>query len=139
MTETPAMTDWQIEERLLEIAPPPDPDAGVTADGLARYLAVRAQLGFTRNVTPFIRDDQQVSAWQICLEFAAAHLLFTLQGEVPDLADMVAQHIAQSWEDGEIGEWLHEYLAAAGVDPSEVARLDEARLALEKSAGQATP
>jgi hypothetical protein len=105
----------------------------VTAEGLAKYFAVRAQLGFTRNVTPFVRDDQLVPAWQVCLEFAAAHLLFTLQGEVPELADMAAQQIAQSWDDGEMGEWLHEYLAAAGIDSGEVARLDGARLAAENA------
>lgn len=131
MSTTETMTPEQIEARLTEIAPPPDPDAGVTAEGLARYMAVRATLGFTRNVTPFVRDDQLVPSWQICLEFAAAHLLSALQGEVPELADMLAQQVAQSWDDGGMGEWLHEYLAALGVDSGEVAALDGARLAAE--------
>ena len=139
-TEPLAMTAGQIEARLTEIAPPPD--TGVTAAGLARYLAVCAELGFTRNITPFVRDDQLVPARTVCAEFAAAHALLALAEAYPDLADETARRIRDAWEDGNcLGAYLHADLTALRADPDEVARLDGAMLAAENAerAGEPSP
>lgn len=136
-TETPAMTQEQIEARLTEIAPPPQLAGEVTAEGMARYLLVRTQLGWSRNLTPFVRDDQLVPVWQIAAQFAAAHSLMALISVHRAAADEAARQIAAAWDDGAgIGEWTWEHLSALGVDPAEVRRLDEARLAAE-DAGRA--
>ena len=50
--ETPAKRAKQIRERLNEIAPYPDDASRVTAGGLARYLAVRAQVIWRQQVAP---------------------------------------------------------------------------------------
>ena len=139
-TET---TQEQIEERLEQIAPHPE-SRTVTALGLARYLAARAQLGFTRNITPFIRDDQEVPSSLILTEFAAAHALIALAEASPEVADEAARRIADAWEDGNcLGVYLDSDLGTVDVDPGELARLDEARLALENAerevAGEPSP
>ncbi len=129
-TET---TQEQVEERLERIAPHPDSKT-VTAAGLARYLAVLAQMGFARNVTPFIRDDQEVPAGQILAEFAAAHALIALAEANPEYADETARRIIDAWEDpGCLGGYLHHDVTSFGVDPDELARLDGIRLALENA------
>lgn len=129
-TET---TQEQIEERLEQIAPHPE-SGTVTARGLARYLAARAHLGFTRNVTPFIRDDQEVPASRILAEFAAAHALIALAEVSPEVADEAARRIADAWENGNcLGAYLWSDLETVNVDPGDLARLDAARLALENA------
>lgn len=129
---TETTTDYQIEERLEQIAP--HPEENMTAASLARYLAVRAQLGFTRNVTPFIRDGQEVPASLILPWFAAAHALIALGETDPVFADEVARRITDAWQDGNcLGAYLHQDLTYLEVDPAEVSRLDAARLALEKT------
>ncbi len=137
MTET-AMTQEQVEARLMEIAPPPQLAGEVTAEGLARYLLVRTQLGWSRNLTPFTRDDQLVPVWQIAAQFAAAHALMAVASVNRAAADEAARQIAAAWDDGAgIGEWTWDHLSGLGVDPAEVRRLDEARLAAE-NAGRGT-
>ncbi len=134
-TEPTPMTREQIRARMNEIAPYPDPAAEVTAESVTRYLAVCAQTGWARNITPFIRDDQEFPAFEIAALFAAAHALTALAEADPHRAGEVAGDIADAWNDGAgIGMWLHEHLTALGVDPAEVSRLDEARLAAENSA-----
>jgi hypothetical protein len=134
-TEQPAMTAFQVEDRLEQIAPYPAWGKNVTAEGVARYLAVRAQLGFARNVTPFIRDDQEVSPMLVCACFAAAHALIALAETAPEAADEAARRIVDAWVDGNcLGAYLHDDLTTLSVDPSEVSRLDEARLAAANTA-----
>ena len=134
-TTKPPMTAFQIEERLERIAPYPEWGKNVTAEGVARFLAVRAQLGYARNVTPFIRDDQEVSSALICAQFAAAHALITLAEADPEMAAEAARRIVDTWVDGScLGGYLHDDVTALGVDPDEVSRLDEARLAAANAA-----
>lgn len=124
----------EIEARLREIAPYPAEGAEPTAENLARYLAVCAHLGWTRNITPFIRDDQEIPASLVCAQFAAARALYVLIGTGRENA--AAREIADAWDDGQmIGELLHDQLRHLGVDPEEVARLDAARLELDRDAG----
>ena len=133
-TEPTLMTASQVDERLEQIAPYPEWGTKVTAAGVARHLAVRAQLGFTRNVTPFIRDDQEVPASLICAQFTAAHVLIALSELAPEVADEAARRIVDGWVDGNcLGAYLHDDLTFLGVDPDEVARLDGARLAAAKA------
>jgi hypothetical protein len=133
MTET-TMTREQIRARQNEIAPYPDPGTEVTGESLARYLAALAQLGWSRNLTPFIRDDQEIPIQQVAANFAAAHALLALHEIDPEKAAFTAAQIADAWNDGGgIGEWLFEHLTRLGVDPREIARLDEARLVLENA------
>jgi hypothetical protein len=133
-TDSPAMTAEQIDVRLREIAPPPEWGTNVTARGVARYFAVCAMLGYARNLTPFIRPDQEISYAQTCAQFATAHTLLALTESVPGQPDSVARDITDIWCDGgALGLWLHDHLTALGVDPAEVARLDGARLALENA------
>ena len=128
------MTREQIRARMQEIAPYPEWGTEVTAQSLARHLAVCAQTGWARNITPFIRDDQEFPPQQIAANFAAAHLLIALAEVDPVRANFAAAQIADAWNDGgEIGTWLFEHLTALGVDPDEIARLDTARLAAEKA------
>ena len=132
--ETTPMTREQIHARRNEIAPYPERGTRVTGESLARYLAVLAQLGWSRNVTPFIRDDQEIPYQQVAANFAAAHALLALHEVDPEKAALTAAQIADAWNDGAgIGEWLFEHLTRLGADPREVARLDEARLALENA------
>lgn len=139
MTET-TMTQEQIRARQNEIAPYPEWGTKVTGESLARYLAVLAQLGWSRNVTPFIRDDQEIPPQQVAANFAAAHALLALHEADPEKAALTAAQIADAWNDGGgIGEWLYEHLTRLGVDPDEVARLDEARLALQNARREAAP
>ena len=130
---TTEMTVAQIRKRLDEIAPYPEWGTKVTAGGMVRYLAVCAQLGFARNVTPFIRDDQEIPPALIAAQFAAAHAMLALEKADPKAASEAARQIAEAWNDGgEIGAWLYEHLAALGIDADEIGRLDTARLALDK-------
>jgi hypothetical protein len=126
------MTAGQAEERLREIAPPPGQGTEVTARDLARYLAVRAQLGFTRNVTPFIREGQEVPAALVLAQFAAACALLVLGQADDEAAGVAARQITGAWADGNtLGACLHDYVTGLGIDVAELGRLDEARLGLE--------
>jgi hypothetical protein len=139
---TPAERAKQIRDRLNEIAPWPEWGTEITAESVARYLAVCAQLGWIRNVTPFIRDGQEIPVAQFAAQFAAAHALLALAEVDPERARLTAAQIADAWNDGGgIGEWLWEHLTALGVDVDEIGRLDTARLELDKpeSAKVATP
>jgi len=129
----------QIRDRLAEIAPWPEWGTEITAEGVARYLAVCAQISWIRNVTPFIRSDQEIPVAQVVAQFAAAHALLALAEADPDRAKLTAAQIADAWNDGGgIGEWLWEHLTALGIDVDEIGRLDTARLALDKPAALET-
>jgi hypothetical protein len=129
------MTAEQIETRLREIAPPPEWGTTVTPRDLARYLAVCADLGFCRNVTPFIRDDQEIPASLLLAEFTAAHALLALAEAAPEAAAETVRRIVDAWADGNsLGAYLWADLTELGVNPAEVEQLDRARLALDGAA-----
>lgn len=115
------MTPEQARARLEEIAPWPGRDA--TQEEVARWLAVRALAGWTRNLTPFADEVPAVlvHAW-----FAAARAMIALTA-VPHIAKLTAREIAEAWNsDGdELGEGLRAALYGLGVDPDEVTRLEE--------------
>ena len=105
----------EIRERLNAIAPYPE-HGNVTANGLARYLAVKAQVTYVTSLDPAAdHPDMQVIARMVA-EFAAAHALYALADAGNDMhavtaANLVASQIWEAWEDGgSIGEWLWVHL-----------------------------
>lgn len=109
-TTTPAERAKQISDRLLEIGPYPERRDDVTAQGLARYFAVRATVINRQQLSP----DGMMSHGQIDLLtvlFTAAHALYALDGEGRDVADEAAAQIWNALEDGQgIGGWLWSHL-----------------------------
>lgn len=132
-TETSAaMTAEQIEAALTGLAPYPD-RTEVTAENLARYLAVCAQLGFARNLTPFITPDLEMPPMLVLSQFAAAHALLALAHVNPQCATYTAARIREAWDaDDTVGDWLAEHLAAMGVSATEVSGLDALRVGLAR-------
>lgn len=132
--ETKTASAKEIEAKLREIAPYPEYGNVVTSERLARYLTVRSQLAWARNLTPFVPDDMLAPIPGMMADFAAAHALLALAEVDQQLADRVATQITEAWNDGPgVGEWLYEHLAKLGVNPETIYQLDEARLALEKA------
>ena len=120
----------EIRERLDAIAPWPSWSDETTALGVARYLAVRAQIAFTQHIMPFTmpggggRLDPLICE-KINGQFAAAHALQVLARENPERADEVARQITAAWNGGgEVGSWLFGILGRAVAE--EVTALAEA-------------
>ncbi len=123
----------QISDRLLEIAPYPERAEQVTAQGLARYLAVRASVINHQQLSP----DAPFSRSQVDLLtvlFCAAHALYALDECGRGVADQVAREIWNAWEDGGgIGEWLWDHLGTATA--SRIGPLADDLATAEKPAG----
>lgn len=130
-TETPqeAARAKQIRERLNEIAPYPRDAGEVTAAGLARYLAMRAQVIWSQQlgtVAPWSRRDVDL----MTVLFAASHALRALDVPRPVSGGKVAREIWHAWDDGaSIGEWLWQYLGDEACQ--EIGTLAEELAALE--------
>ncbi len=129
-TTTPAERAKQIRERLNEIAPYPDDASKVTAAGLARYLAMRAQVIHTQQlgtVAPWSRAQIDL----LTVLFAAAHALYALKSRVPVPPDQAAGEIWSAWEDGAgVGGWLWQHLGDEACQ--ETGTLAEELAALEQ-------
>jgi hypothetical protein len=132
-TETPPMTREEIRARLVEIAPWPDRDPAPEA--VARWLAVHAQREWVAHILPATMpggpEHLDVAAVaKMNAQFAAAHALLALIGTGRE--EQVAREIVLAWSGGGAeGMWLWEHLGHLGVDPAEVTRLEQARMALE--------
>jgi len=129
-TITPAERAKQIRERLDELAPYPARSEDATAAGLARHLAVRAQVIHVRQLHPDgTLDRGQVDLLTIL--FAAACALAAVEESDPHSGE-TAQEIWNAWEDGMgIGDWLWAYLGDDEV-AEEVTALAEELLTLEE-------
>ena len=118
----------QIHARLGEIAPYPQAIRDVTASGLARHLAVRAQVIHVQQLHP----DGELDKGQVNLltiMFAASHALYALAAIDPGRADQAAAEIWSAWEDGQgVGEWLWDHLGTEAA--GEVSDLAEELLKL---------
>jgi len=106
----------EIRRQLTAIAPLPE-EGDVTAEQLARHLAVRAQERWSRQIgypgDPI--DNLQLSC--LLAEFAAAHALATLFEADPKMANWAAVQIRDAFEDGgSVGEWLWELLGGKTVE-----------------------
>lgn len=132
----------QIRARLDEIAPWPDRDPA--PENVARWLLVHAQREWVSHIVPTTMLDgpapetlDVTRVAKLNAQFAAAHALLALSDAAPrEAAEQAARDIALAWNDGAAtGVWIWEHLDALGVDPDEVARLEQARMALNKTAG----
>jgi hypothetical protein len=101
-------------------APYPTSAADVTAEGLARHLAVQAQRTNAQIMTAsgLNRDAMArfVYEWGVTflLREALAHL-------GPVAADDIARDLWEAWQDGgSPGEFLWEWLTEYGIDPEQV-------------------
>jgi hypothetical protein len=115
------MADQQIIE---ELAPYPKREEDVTAEGLAKHLAVQAQvrLGYLLWARKAGDPDpvvQSLRTQAYCAEYAVIWLLRFLP-EVGSVfvADAVAKEIWRAWRGGDVtGEHLWEWLTEWGIDP----------------------
>lgn len=112
----------EIRAKLDAIAPLPE-NGPVTAKQLARYMAVRANERWHRQLSGAAElDHQQLAA--ICAEYAAAVAIEILGGHSATVGDAVATMIRDALDDGQtIGEWLWTYLGdATAVQVSDLCR-----------------
>jgi hypothetical protein len=113
------MTDANTTNNL---APYPTSVDDVTADKLARHLAVGAQrdLRATMDASDVTRDAMA----RLVYGWGVTFLLRELQERAGvTVADAVAQDLWEAWEDGSsLGEFLWEWLTEYGIDPEAVNR-----------------
>lgn len=125
-----------------KFAPYPTSEDDVTADRLARHMAVA---GFTASAQVFPtvyardaaegpgranKDTAEAKAAQeihhltllnTINEYAIVHLLRALIEHAPDKADEVAKDLWGAWDDGgAVGEELGEWLTGYGIDPAAI-------------------
>jgi hypothetical protein len=117
------MADQQIIE---ELAPYPKREEDVTAEGLARYLAVQAQvrLGYMLWARRMGDPDPAVQVLRTqayCAEYGLASLLRFYAADHPTNAKRAAQQIWRAWNAGDMtGEHLHRWLTEWGIDPDQI-------------------
>ena len=101
----------EIGERLNAIAPYPQPET-LTAAGLARYLAVKAQVAYVNSLDPAAAPPGPADIGRMAAEFAAAHALYAFTDVAPKTANLVAAQIYDAIAgDGDLlGEWLSAHL-----------------------------
>ena len=127
----------EIRGELGRLAPYPEDGAEVTARGLARWMAMEAQLAWAR----MTGMDHPVTITDIAIlqgNFAAAHALLAFadaDGRGDGHADEAAVQIREAFDPPGIGEWLWEHL---GDDAEKIAALAE-ELARATAPAEATP
>lgn len=104
-----------------KIAPYPATVEDVTADGLARHIAVEAQRSYIKTMESAELDRNAMALF--IQEWTVVRLLRALQEHAgTDVANEVARDIWDAWESGDsLGEFLWEWLTEYGIDPSVVA------------------
>jgi hypothetical protein len=106
-----------------ELAPYPKREEDVTAEGLARYLAVQAQvrLGYLLWARGAGEPDPAMQALRTqayCAEYGLARLLRFYAADHPTNAKVAAREIWRAWQAGDMtGEHLHRWLTEWGIDP----------------------
>lgn len=106
---------------LNEIAPYPRSESEVTAESLARSLMVQAQANWHRMLTAATTAESREATNRLVDVYGQVALLKALQAVAPETADEAARDLWADWEDGgAIGERLHGWLTAAGIDPERV-------------------
>lgn len=131
-----------------KFAPYPRDEDAVTADRLARHMAVAAQLTNSQIFTSMHARDaaegtdraekdsplakltaevHHLTLVNAINEYAIVHLLRALIEHAPGQADEVAKDLWGVWEDGgAVGEWIWEWLTGYGIDPEAVRKAAEA-------------
>jgi sulfite reductase beta subunit-like hemoprotein len=104
------------------LAPYPTSAEEVTAEKLARHLAVAAQHSF--RTTMDATEPDRAAMTVFVHEWGIVFLLRELQERAgTHVADAVARQLWESWEDGGgLGEFLWEWLTEYGIDPEAVTR-----------------
>jgi hypothetical protein len=106
-----------------EIAPFPKNAEEATADNLARALTASAYLasGLIDFPGPDASKDEGrrygIAVKAVTREFAAAYLLRVLKHELPGMADELARRLFGMWSDGDVDEWMWDWLRGYGIDP----------------------
>lgn len=128
-----------------EIAPFPKNAEEATADNLARALTASAYLasGLIEFPGP-AASKEEVRRYGIVVkavtrEFAAAYLLRVLKHELPGMADELARRLFGMWSDGDVDEWMWDWLRGYGIDPDVFEPIAAAIKAEQKVAVQADP
>lgn len=103
-------------------APYPTSAEDVTADKLARHLAVQAQRSYLK--TMGAAEPNRDAMARFVYEWGLVFLLREVQERAGShVADTVARGLWEAWEDGSgLGEFLWEWLTEYGIDPVAVAR-----------------
>ena len=100
-------------------APYPTSSAEVTAENLARHLTVQAQR--TNLKVQNAADLDRNMMVRFIYEFGCAFLLREARACLgPVDADEIARQLWEIWNDGSLGEFLHEWLTECGIDPEQV-------------------
>jgi hypothetical protein len=131
----------QINARIADIAPWPGFSDEATPESVARWLLVHAQREWVAHIIPLTMPDgpdpstlDVAAVAKMNAQFAAGHALLALIGTGREA--QVAQEIVRAWNGGgEVGPWLWEHLRILLVDADEVTRLEQARMALDETAG----
>ena len=102
-------------------APYPTRAEDVTADNLARHIAVAAQRRFRATMDAAELDRTAMTLF--VQEWGAVFLLREIQERSGTaVADVVARSLWEAWNDGShLGECLWEWLTEYGIDPEAVA------------------
>src|SRR5690349_9292303 len=103
-------------------APYPTRSEDVTADGLAKHLAVAAQRDFRATQDAAEIDKNQMA--RFVYEWGIVYLLREAQERAGvRVADDLARGLWENWNDGSgLGEWLWEWLTEYGIDPEAVSK-----------------
>ncbi|TDD97593.1 hypothetical protein [Actinomadura rubrisoli] len=112
-----------MSDTLNDLAPWPATEADVTAESLARYLAVRAQAHQTHRKTASSPEGREWATSATVDMFGLVKLLRILQEVAPETADEAAKGLWSDWQDGApVDEWLWSWLTEYGIDPEAVNR-----------------
>ncbi len=100
-------------------APYPQFSDDVTADSLARHLAVSAQHN-QKALDADVLDKNAMKAF--VYQWGLVFLLREIQERAGvAVADRLARNLWINWEDGSgLGEWLWEWLTEWGIDPKSI-------------------
>ena len=106
-----------------EVAPFPKNAQEATADNLARALTASAYLASGLIEFPGAAAPKEeirrygIAVKAVTREFAAAYLLRVLKHELPGMADELARRLFGMWSDGDVDEWMWDWLRGYGIDP----------------------
>jgi hypothetical protein len=104
------------------LAPYPTRAEDVTAEKVARHVAVAAQLRY--RATMDAAELDHVAMTLFVQEWGVVYLLREIEERAgTHVADSLARELWEAWDDGSgLGEWLWEWLTEWGIDPEAVTR-----------------
>lgn len=104
------------------LAPYPTRAEDVTAEALAKHIAVAAQHRYRITLDAAELDRTEMTLF--VQEWGVVYLLREIQERSGvEVADAVARDLWEAWEDGSgLGEFLWEWLTEYGIDPEAVGK-----------------